>query len=139
MCTSLVIWYIVDGHTAGVIVFVFIFTFFEFYLILAYPRFIVVALLSIVTQGKISQVLPPQNTDARTVLIIGYELEVKKVGVTVSKATLPAFFSSRLNIHRWLQATDSHIIASSFSHHIDSPVYLEACSSPLFGPSSHTL
>lgn len=52
MCTSLVIWYIVDGHTAGVIVFIFIFVFIEFYFIMAYPRFIVVALLSIVTQGR---------------------------------------------------------------------------------------
>lgn len=52
MCTSLVIWYIVDGHTAGVIVFLFLFIFVEFYFLLKFPRFVVVALLSIVTQGK---------------------------------------------------------------------------------------
>lgn len=52
MCTSLVIWYIVNGHTAGIIVFIFIFVFIEFYFIMAYPRFIVIALLSIVTQGR---------------------------------------------------------------------------------------
>lgn len=51
MCTSLVIWYIVDGHTAGVIVFLFIFVFVEFYFLMKYPRFVIVALLSIVTQG----------------------------------------------------------------------------------------
>ena len=52
MCTSLVIWYIVDSHPAGVIVFMFIFIFFEFYFLMRYPRFTVVAILSIVTQGK---------------------------------------------------------------------------------------
>ncbi|KAF6238277.1 hypothetical protein HO173_003557 [Letharia columbiana] len=64
MCTSLVIWYIVDGHPAGVIVFVFVFVFFEFYFLMKYPRFTVVAIISVVTQ----------------VLIVGYELEVKKLG-----------------------------------------------------------
>ena len=52
MCTSLVIWYIVDGHTAGVIVFLFLFIFVEFYFLLKFPRFLVVALLSMVTQGR---------------------------------------------------------------------------------------
>ena len=51
MCTSLVIWYIVNGHTTGVIVFLFIFVFVEFYFLMKYPRFVIVALLSIVTQG----------------------------------------------------------------------------------------
>ena len=53
MCTSLVIWYIVDGHPAGVIVFVFVFIFVEFYFLMKYPRFTVVAVISIVTQGKL--------------------------------------------------------------------------------------
>ena len=52
MCTSLVIWYIVDGHPAGVIVFVFVFVSVEFYFLMKYPRFTVVAIISIVTQGK---------------------------------------------------------------------------------------
>lgn len=51
MCTSLVIWYIVNGHTAGVIIFLFVFVFVEFYFLMKYPRFVIVALLSIVTQG----------------------------------------------------------------------------------------
>ena len=51
MCTSLVIWYIVNGHTPGVIVFLFVFIFIEFYFLMKYPRFVVVALLSIITQG----------------------------------------------------------------------------------------
>lgn len=54
MCTSLVIWYIVDGHPAGVLVFVFVFIFVEFYFLMKYSRFIVVAMISIVTQGKFS-------------------------------------------------------------------------------------
>ncbi len=57
MCTSLIIWYIVDGHIPGVIVFTFIFIFAEFYFIMVYPRFIVVALLSIVTQGETLRIL----------------------------------------------------------------------------------
>lgn len=53
MCTSLVIWYIVDGHPAGVIVFVFVFIFVEFYFLMKYPRFTVVAIISIITQGTL--------------------------------------------------------------------------------------
>ena len=53
MCTSLVIWYIVDGHPAGVIVFIFVFVFVEFYFLMKYPRFTVVAIISVVTQGKV--------------------------------------------------------------------------------------
>lgn len=67
MCTSYLIWYIVDGKTPGVIVLIFLFTFCEFYFVLKYPRFIVIALISMVTQ----------------VLIVGYELQVRKVGVQV--------------------------------------------------------
>ena len=52
MCTSLVIWYIVNGHTAGVIVFTWLFIFVEAYFFLVYPKFVVVSLLAIVTQGK---------------------------------------------------------------------------------------
>ena len=55
MCTSLVIWYIVDGHPAGVIVFTFVFIFVDFYFVVKYPRFTVVAIISIVTQGKLNQ------------------------------------------------------------------------------------
>lgn len=67
MCTSYLIWYIVDGKTPGVIILLFLFTLFEFYFILKFPRFIVIALISMVTQ----------------VLVVGYELQVKKVGVKV--------------------------------------------------------
>ena len=52
MCTSLVIWYIVDGHAAGVLVFFFVFTFIEFFIFIKYPKIMVIAILSIVTQGS---------------------------------------------------------------------------------------
>ena len=85
MCTSLVIWYIVYGHTAGLIVFVFVFVFVEFYFLMKYPRFIVVALISIVTQGKFDSPSPFIITaHIPQVLIIGYELEVKKIGKAVN-------------------------------------------------------
>ena len=85
MCTSLVIWYIVDGHPAGVLVFVFVFVFVEFYFLMKYPRFVVVALISIVTQGKSdSPSLFIITAHILQVLIIGYELEVKKIGKVVS-------------------------------------------------------
>lgn len=58
MCTSLVIWYIVDGHPAGVLVFIFIFIFVEFYFLMKYPRFVVVAMISIITQGKVGSLFP---------------------------------------------------------------------------------
>ncbi|KAL8959656.1 MAG: hypothetical protein Q9183_005598, partial [Haloplaca sp. 2 TL-2023] len=71
MCTSYLIWYIVNGETTGVIVLLFVFTFCEFYFVLKYPRFIVVALISMITQ----------------VMIIGYELQVRKVGVEVAESS----------------------------------------------------
>ena len=58
MCTSLVIWYIVNGHPAGVLVFVFVFVFIEFYFLVKYPRFVVVAIISIVTQGMLDLPFP---------------------------------------------------------------------------------
>ncbi len=72
MCTSLVIWYIVDGKTGGIIPMLWFFIFIEMYFFLKYPRFLVIALLSMVTQ----------------VLIIGYELEVRKIGVQVSSSCI---------------------------------------------------
>lgn len=58
MCTSLVIWYIVDGHPAGVLVFVFVFVFVELYFLMRYPRFVVVTIISIVTQGMFCSPFP---------------------------------------------------------------------------------
>lgn len=72
MCTSLLMWYIVDGKTPGIIVLLFVFTFLEVYVVLRFPKFIIIALLSMVTQ----------------VLIVGYELQVRKVGDEVSLTQL---------------------------------------------------
>ncbi|KAJ5050643.1 uncharacterized protein L3040_002518 [Drepanopeziza brunnea f. sp. 'multigermtubi'] len=71
MVFSIVIWYIVNEQTAGVIVFLWLFIFVEMYFFLKYPRFIPIWLMCIVTQ----------------VLIIGYELQVEKIGIAASVAT----------------------------------------------------
>ena len=60
MVTSLIIWYIVNGNPAGVIVFMALFSFAETYFIVAYPKLTIVALLSIVTQGT----APPPRLSA---------------------------------------------------------------------------
>lgn len=65
MVSSIVIWYIVDEKTPGVIVMLWLFIFLEMYFFLKFPRFIAVWLVTIVTQ----------------VLIIGYELQVRKIGI----------------------------------------------------------
>ncbi|KAJ9629567.1 hypothetical protein H2203_001941 [Taxawa tesnikishii (nom. ined.)] len=70
MCTSFVVYYIVDGHTAGVLVFFWFVCMWGFYIVLKYPRIIPVGMIFSVT-----------NT-----LIIGYELQVKKIGITVSES-----------------------------------------------------
>ncbi|KAF2806265.1 uncharacterized protein BDZ99DRAFT_538446 [Mytilinidion resinicola] len=64
MVLSFLMWYIPDGKTAGVIVFLFIFVTFGFYVPIKKPKFIIVGLISVVT----------------ATMIIGYELEVRKIG-----------------------------------------------------------
>ncbi|KAF2452593.1 hypothetical protein BDY21DRAFT_358551 [Lineolata rhizophorae] len=64
------IWYIPDGHTAGVIVVMAIFIAIGFYVLLKQPDLIVAGVVSIVT----------------TILIIGYELEVRKIGRAVAES-----------------------------------------------------
>ncbi|KAL2357495.1 hypothetical protein BJ546DRAFT_964334 [Cryomyces antarcticus] len=68
MVASLVIYYIVDRHVAGVLVFLWLFVSCGFYVVLKMPKFIMAAMISCVT----------------TTLIIGYELEVRKVGQAVA-------------------------------------------------------
>ncbi|RDW94776.1 hypothetical protein BP5796_00539 [Coleophoma crateriformis] len=75
MVTSFVIWYIVDGHPAGVIVMLWLFIFLEMYFFLKFPRFLPIWLIAIVTQ----------------VLIIGYELQVKRIGITASTTLQPYY------------------------------------------------
>ncbi|CAN8096925.1 unnamed protein product [Discula destructiva] len=71
MVNCFIIWYIVDRHISGVLVFLWLFTFVEFYFFFAYPRFIPGIMIMIVTQ----------------VLIIGYELQVDSLGVTAATAS----------------------------------------------------
>ncbi|OBT82678.1 hypothetical protein VE02_09333 [Pseudogymnoascus sp. 03VT05] len=69
--SSLVIWYIVGEKTPGVLVFLWLFIFLEMYFFLKFPRFVPIWLVTIVTQ----------------VLIIGYELQVRKIGIKAASAS----------------------------------------------------
>lgn len=71
MVSSIIIWYIVDQKTPGVIVMLWFFIFMEMYLFLKFPRFIPAWLVFIVTQ----------------VLIVGYELQVRKIGIAASTSS----------------------------------------------------
>lgn len=77
MVFSIVLWYIVDGKTPGVIVLLFVFIFLEMYFFIKFPRFIAVSLVTIVTQ----------------VLIIGYELQVRKIGIAAASGTHTPLFN----------------------------------------------
>lgn len=57
MIASYIIWYIVDGKTAGVIVFLWVWMFCAYYVLLKMPKLIIVGLISAVT----------------AILVIGYE------------------------------------------------------------------
>ncbi|KAK1997001.1 hypothetical protein LX36DRAFT_658044 [Colletotrichum falcatum] len=77
---SYIIWYIVAARTAGVIVFLWLFIFVEQYFILKHPRFMPVWLITIITQ----------------VLIIGYELQVQKIGEAAAAATGQPYYPTYL-------------------------------------------
>ncbi|CAG7963992.1 unnamed protein product [Penicillium olsonii] len=61
---SLIVWYIVDGKTAGVIVFLYLANVFEYYFYIKLPQYFGASVISIVTLN----------------VIIGYELQVRKLG-----------------------------------------------------------
>jgi hypothetical protein len=65
MVFSLVIWYIVDQKTPGIIVMLWLFIFLEMYFFIKFQRFIAIFLVAIITQ----------------ILIIGSELQVRKIGI----------------------------------------------------------
>ena len=90
MCSSIACWYVVDGKTGGVIPLLWLFITIQFYFVIRFPRFIIIAILSMVTQ----------------VLIIGYELEVHKLGVKVSYDATHASLSILIQL-RLQQATDN--------------------------------
>lgn len=62
---SIVIWYIVDQKTPGVIVFLWLFIFLEMYFFLRFPRFIPVWLVAIVTQVLIIGTSPSGQISLR--------------------------------------------------------------------------
>lgn len=70
MTASYIIWYIVDGKAAGVIVFLFLWMCVGYYAVLKMPKAPVIGVLSIVT----------------SVLIVAYELQVQKIGKAVSQS-----------------------------------------------------
>ncbi|KAI0405677.1 hypothetical protein F4802DRAFT_561520 [Xylaria palmicola] len=68
---TLITWYIVDEKVPGIFVFLYIFQAISIYGMLKYPQFIPAIMLCMVTQ----------------VLIIGYELQVVKIGKALSEST----------------------------------------------------
>jgi len=72
MVCSFIIWYIVDQKTPGIIVMLWLFVFLEMYFFIKFQRFIAIFLVAIVTQ----------------ILIIGYELQVRKIGIAAGKHKL---------------------------------------------------
>lgn len=68
MILSFIIWYIVDEKLPGVIVILWLFLFLSYYFFIKFPRFIPGIMICIVTQ----------------VLIIGYELQVKTIGIAAA-------------------------------------------------------
>ena len=76
MVASYVVWYIVDGKTPGVIVFLFVWIFMCFYIPLKMPQYVIVGIITAVT----------------TLLIIGYELQVEKLGVKTSAASGQTYY-----------------------------------------------
>ncbi|KXJ88899.1 hypothetical protein Micbo1qcDRAFT_214084 [Microdochium bolleyi] len=71
MVLSIVNYYIVDGRTPGVLVFLFLFLAVEYIFFFKYPAFIQASIICIVTH----------------VMIIGYELQTAKLGLAVAERT----------------------------------------------------
>lgn len=75
MVMSYVIWYIADEKTPGIIVFLWLAIFCDYYFVIKYPRFMPAWMIMIVTQ----------------VLIIGYELQVRAEGVAAAERSGQAY------------------------------------------------
>jgi hypothetical protein len=76
MILSLIVWYLVDGRRAGVIVFLWLSIFLSYYFFVKFPRFVPAVLIMVVTQ----------------VLIIGYELQVLTIGREASERSGQPFY-----------------------------------------------
>lgn len=68
MCIAFLVYYIPDGHIAGILVFLWFFASCGYYIVIKQPAFTIIGMISIVT----------------TTLTIGYELEVRKLGIKVA-------------------------------------------------------
>ncbi|KAB5515666.1 hypothetical protein GE09DRAFT_979456 [Coniochaeta sp. 2T2.1] len=79
MVVSLVIWYIVDQQTAGVIVFLWLFIFIEYYFF-KFPQLIPAVMITVTTQ----------------IVIIGYELQVRRLGEAVATKTGQPYYPTYL-------------------------------------------
>ncbi|KAJ3561770.1 hypothetical protein NPX13_g8816 [Xylaria arbuscula] len=73
---TLITWYIVDEKVPGIFIFLYLFQALSLYFLLKYPQLIPAVILCMITQ----------------VLIIGYELQVLKIGVAASEATGQPFY-----------------------------------------------
>ncbi|KAJ5119381.1 hypothetical protein N7448_010050 [Penicillium atrosanguineum] len=67
---SLIVWYIVDGKTAGVIIFLYLANVLEYYFYIKVPQYFGASVISIVTLN----------------VIIGYELQVRKLGLPAAES-----------------------------------------------------
>ncbi|KAI9837323.1 MAG: hypothetical protein M1819_000397 [Sarea resinae] len=76
MVISFVVYYIPDKKAGGVITLFWFVTFLEFYFFVKFPRFIIAAIMTIITQ----------------IVILGYELQVGQLGKKVSTSTGQPFY-----------------------------------------------
>jgi len=80
MCSAMIIWYIVKGNFAGVIVFYWFFLLWGFFVILKFPKFSPVGMIYSIT-----------NT-----LIIGYELQAQIAGRAKTEASGQPFYATNI-------------------------------------------
>lgn len=83
MVNCFIIWYICDHRTPGVIVFLWLFTFIEYYFFFKYPQFVAGIILCIVTQ----------------ILIVGYELQVESLGVAAATSSGQPVYEYVIDFH----------------------------------------
>ncbi|PIB01099.1 hypothetical protein CB0940_00528 [Cercospora beticola] len=80
MIAAYIIWYIVDGKTAGVIVFLWFWLFLAFYILLKQKTLLIAGIISAVT----------------AILIIGYELQTRVVGIEASESNGQPYYETYL-------------------------------------------
>jgi hypothetical protein len=76
MICSLIVWYIVNEHVAGIIFFLWVVLCINYYLFVKYPRIVPAIIISVVTQC----------------MIIGYELQVIAIGREAAEKSGQPFY-----------------------------------------------